>query len=129
MSLLEQQLFAEIAKMQGSLSGNPTAPQYSGLTDVDVRRIAKEVITEELNALKDSLPQAAPPQTPAVETQPEPTIQDAVNLALNEDERNWLIQNNNFSTIEQKLPRFLMTEDGQVAIQSLLIYLRSGYES
>ena len=134
MSSLEQQLLAEISKMQSSLSGNNAVPLQQVqipsqqlvpsqiLTEADVRRIVQEVLSEEINALKNSFQAANPPQVAPETTQP--TIKDAVNLALNEEERNWLLQNNNYATIEQKLPSFLMTEDGQLAIQSLLLYLR-----
>ena len=128
MSSLESQLLAEITRMQSSLSVNqPVAttptPVISTFTEADVRRIAQDVLAEELNALKNSLNlgQSAPTHIPETT---QPTIQDAVNLALNEEERNWLLQNNNYATIEEKLPQFLMTEDGQLAIQSLLLYLR-----
>lgn len=136
MSPLESQLLAEISKMQTSLSGNNTAPPQQAqipafvpsniLTESDVRRIVQEVLSEEVNALKDSLNlgKVAEPAPQQQQIPAEPTIQDAVNLALNEEERNWLLQNSNYTIIEQKLPQFLMTEDGQLAIQSLLIYLR-----
>lgn len=133
MSPLESQLLAEISKLQTSLSGNNAAPMQQApspiiapiLTESDVRRIVQEVLSEEVNALKDSFQaaQAVQPAQVAPESS-QPTIQDAVNLALNEEERNWLLQNNNYAVIEQKLPQFLMTEDGQLAIQSLFIYLR-----
>lgn len=135
MSPLESQLLVEISKLQTSLSGNTAAPLQQAsipsmspaaiLTEGDVRRIVQEVLSEEVNALKDSFQAAQAAQSAQVAPESnQPTIQDAVNLALNEEERNWLLQNNNYTVIEQKLPQFLMTEDGQLAIQSLFIYLR-----
>lgn len=146
MSPLETQILQQISALQSTMGGNSpslqpqqmVAPQpspvqtMSGLSEEDVKRIAKQVLMDELSALKDSIPIPAPPvQTQEPQQQQEqevsPTLM-AVGKALTEDERAWLLQPDKLAAVEATIPAFLNSDDGLLAIQSFYLYFRGLYD-
>jgi len=133
MSPLEMQILQQIAQLQSSIGKNtplaspetltvPSIVSNSSLSEEDVRRIAKQVLVDEINALKDSA------QTvPVEEVQDISPTMTAVTKALTEDERTWLLQADNLPQVEASIPDFLNTEDGILAIQSFYLYYRGLY--
>lgn len=134
MSPLESQILQQIAQLQSTMGGNtpvqpaiPTTsqpPVQNYLTENDVSRIAKQVLAEELLALKDS---TAPKLTQAPQ-EISPLVR-SINEGLTEEERMWLYHPDRLKDVDKHLPDFLLTEDGKLAIQSFIIYFRGLYEN
>lgn len=128
MSPLEAQILQQIAQLQTTMGGNkPTvAPQttieQANLSVEDVVKIARQVFVEELAVLKDSTPEV----NEAKEVSP---LVSAINAGLTAEERIWLFNPERLQHVEEQLPKFLLTEDGKLAIQSFIIYFRGLYEN
>lgn len=111
-------LQAQLAQLQTSLNvapvpvvpapiASPSVTTPIGATRDEIRNIVMEVLREEFSP------------------KPRNPLLASIGKALTEDEQIFLT--NHIGSVEKELPKFLESEDGKLAIQSFLFYLKGIY--
>lgn len=126
---LQQQLLAlqaasnELLKPRQSVNqGYPSSPDTTTpsvtLSKEVIKPIVLEILREELSSIAAKAEEQA-----KVQSNP---LFKSIGKALKEDEQMFLTKH--IDKVQDNLPSFFETEDGQLAVQSFVLYLRGKYE-